>query len=139
MAESEPNYDLTDRELAHCIWSRLQPYRKRIVWALILLVLAVPFINFHPLVWGFVADALVEEALTPGVLAVWLVVMFLTYLVGLGAGAVQSYLLENDADKIAYCIGETTANEARKHFKDVRIAKVPTVESVIELVNQNYV
>tara|TARA_B110000305_G_scaffold197068_2_gene222511 strand:- start:240 stop:2033 length:1794 start_codon:yes stop_codon:yes gene_type:complete len=94
MAESEPNYDLTDRELAHCIWSRLQPYRKRIVWALILLVLAVPFINFHPLVWGFVADALVEEALTPGVLAVWLVVMFLTYLVGLGAGAVQSYLLE---------------------------------------------
>ena len=29
--------------------------------------------------------------------------------------------------------------KAKKHFKDVRIAKVPTVESVIELVNQNYV
>ena len=94
MAETESNYDLTDRELAGRIWSRLQPYRKRIFWALTLLVLAVPFINFHPLVWGFVADALVEKTLTPGVLAVWLVVMFLTYLVGLGAGAVQSFLLE---------------------------------------------
>ena len=94
MAETESNYDLTDRELAGRIWSRLQPYRKRIFWALTLLVLAVPFINFHPLVWGFVADALVEKTLTPGVLAAWLVVMVLTYLVGLGAGAVQSFLLE---------------------------------------------
>jgi ABC-type multidrug transport system fused ATPase/permease subunit len=94
MAETESNYDLTDRELAGRIWSRLQPYRKRIFWALTLLVFAVPFINFHPLVWGFVADALVEKTLTSGVLAMWLVVMFLTYLVGLGAGAVQSFLLE---------------------------------------------
>ena len=44
MAETETDYDLTDRELASRIWSRLQPYRKRIVWALTLLVLAVPFI-----------------------------------------------------------------------------------------------
>ena len=94
MAEKEPKYDLTDRELADRIWSRLQPYRKRILWSLTLLVLAVPFVNFHPLVWGFVADALVEKTLTPGTLAVWLVVMFVTYLIGLGAGAVQSYLLE---------------------------------------------
>jgi len=94
MSETESTYDLTDRELAGRIWSRLQPYRKRIMWALTLLVLAVPFINFHPLVWGFVADALVEKTLTRGALGVWLVVMFLTYLVGLGAGAVQSYLLE---------------------------------------------
>lgn len=52
---------------------------------------------------------------------------------------VKSYLLENNPDKIAYCIGETTANEAKKHFNDVRIAKVPTIESVIELVNKHYV
>ncbi len=52
---------------------------------------------------------------------------------------VKSYLLENQADKIAFCIGESTAAEAKKRFKDVRIAKVPTVESVIELVNLNYV
>ncbi len=94
MAETESTYDLTDRELAGRIWSRLRPYRKRIVWALGLLVFSVPFMNFHPLVWGFVADALVEKTLTSGVLAMWLVVMLLTYLVGLGAGAFQSYLLE---------------------------------------------
>jgi hydroxymethylbilane synthase len=52
---------------------------------------------------------------------------------------VKSYLLENQAEKIAFCIGESTASEAKKRFKDVRIAKVPTVESVIELVNLNYV
>ncbi len=52
---------------------------------------------------------------------------------------VKSYMLENDTNKIASCIGETTAEEAKKYFKDVRIAKVPTVESVIELVNLNYI
>ncbi len=52
---------------------------------------------------------------------------------------VQSYILQNKAKKIAFCIGDTTAEEAQKYFKDVRIAKVPTVESVIELVNEHYV
>lgn len=51
---------------------------------------------------------------------------------------IASYLLKNKADKIAYCIGETTAKEARKHFEDVRVAKIPSVESVIDLVNENY-
>jgi len=52
---------------------------------------------------------------------------------------IQSYKKENEVKGIAFCIGETTAKEAKKHFKDVRVAKVPTVESVIELVNQHYV
>jgi uroporphyrinogen-III synthase len=52
---------------------------------------------------------------------------------------VQSYKQENNAEVIAFCIGETTAQEAKKHFKDIRIAKVPTIESVIELVNEHYV
>ena len=52
---------------------------------------------------------------------------------------VNSYLQENDASQIAFCIGETTAKEAKKYFKDVRVAKLPTVESVIELVNEHYV
>ncbi|PKQ45681.1 hydroxymethylbilane synthase [Confluentibacter flavum] len=52
---------------------------------------------------------------------------------------VQSYLEKNHANGIAFCIGETTATEAKKHFDDVRIAKVPTVESVIELVNEYYI
>jgi hydroxymethylbilane synthase len=51
---------------------------------------------------------------------------------------VQSYKQENDNDIIAFCIGDTTATEAKKHFKDVRVAKMPTVESVVKLVNQHY-
>ncbi len=52
---------------------------------------------------------------------------------------VQSYLLENEVNNIAFCIGETTASEAKKHFKDVKVAKLPTVESVIELVNLHFI
>jgi hydroxymethylbilane synthase len=52
---------------------------------------------------------------------------------------VESYLKQNKAFGIAFCIGETTAKVANQFFEDVRIAKVPTVESVIELVNENYV
>lgn len=51
---------------------------------------------------------------------------------------VKSYIQNNEADKIAYCIGDTTATEAKKYFEDVRVAKMPTVESVIELVNAHY-
>ncbi len=50
---------------------------------------------------------------------------------------IQSFLLKNDPTAIAYCIGETTAIEARKNFDDVRVAKQPSVESVIELVNES--
>jgi len=54
---------------------------------------------------------------------------------------VKSFKQENtvEDEAIAFCIGETTAKEASKHFKDVRVAKLPTVESVIELVNEHYV
>lgn len=52
---------------------------------------------------------------------------------------VESFLKHNKPNGIAFCIGETTAKVAKQHFKDVRIAKVPTVESVIELVNAHYV
>ena len=51
---------------------------------------------------------------------------------------VDSYLQNNASDKIAYCIGETTASHARKYFADVLVAKFPSVESVIELVNEAY-
>ena len=52
---------------------------------------------------------------------------------------VESFIRQNTPSVIAFCIGESTAKEARKHFKDVRVAKVPTVESVIELVNEHYI
>ncbi len=51
---------------------------------------------------------------------------------------VESFLKQNKATGIAFCIGETTAKVAKNYFEEVRIAKVPTVESVIELVNENY-
>ncbi len=51
---------------------------------------------------------------------------------------VDSFVQENTARPIAFCIGETTAKHARRQFKDVRIAKVPTVESVIECVNKAF-
>ena len=51
---------------------------------------------------------------------------------------VESYIKENKTNAVAFCIGESTAKEARKHFADVQVAKVPTVESVIELVNLHF-
>ncbi len=51
---------------------------------------------------------------------------------------IGSYLKENATDKIAFCIGETTAKEARKYFENVQVANLPSVESVLELVNKNY-
>ena len=51
---------------------------------------------------------------------------------------VESYMLKNNPDKVAYCIGETTAAEAKRYFDKVRVAKIPTVESLVELVNADY-
>jgi hydroxymethylbilane synthase len=51
---------------------------------------------------------------------------------------IQSFLKQNKAKGIAFCIGETTATEAKKYFEEVRVAKVPLVESVVELVNEYY-
>ncbi|MFH6602944.1 hydroxymethylbilane synthase [Maribacter algicola] len=51
---------------------------------------------------------------------------------------VESYLIDNKRDVTAYCIGETTAQAARKYFTMVQVAKIPTVESVIDLVNMDY-
>ncbi|MGY0426132.1 MAG: hydroxymethylbilane synthase [Polaribacter sp.] len=52
--------------------------------------------------------------------------------------AIESYLEENTTNKIAFCIGETTAKEARKHFKNVQVAHLPSVESVLDLVIKEY-
>ncbi|MEM6514619.1 MAG: hydroxymethylbilane synthase [Bacteroidota bacterium] len=50
---------------------------------------------------------------------------------------VQSFKQENVVgdDMIAFCIGETTAKEASRHFQDVRVAKMPSVDGVVRLVN----
>ncbi|GAA4275085.1 uroporphyrinogen-III synthase [Aquimarina gracilis] len=45
---------------------------------------------------------------------------------------VQSFVLDNNIDNsIAFCIGNTTASEAKKHTNNVIIANKPTVENVI--------
>ena len=51
---------------------------------------------------------------------------------------VNSYLQLNGTDIIAYCIGESTAKVARENFSEVYVAKIPDLESVIDLVNGNY-
>ncbi|MGB0415460.1 MAG: ABC transporter ATP-binding protein [Coraliomargarita sp.] len=94
MTDPRKTYDLTDKELVQRVWMRLAPYTKRITFALFLLVLSVPCINFHPLIWGFVADALVNQTLTLNTLGWWLVLMTVGYLIGLVAHGVHSYLLE---------------------------------------------
>jgi len=51
---------------------------------------------------------------------------------------IESFLEQNSTDKIAFCIGETTAKEARKYFDNVQVANLPSVDSVLELVNSTY-
>jgi uroporphyrinogen-III synthase len=52
---------------------------------------------------------------------------------------VQSYIDNNtDTNAIAFCIGETTATEAKKHFEKVEVSKLPSIENVIKLVNQHF-
>jgi len=90
----------SNRELTARIWSRLRPYRTRLIVSLSLLIFSVPFMNFHPLVWGYVADGLVEKTLTPGTLGMWLAIMFGTYIIGAGANAVHSYLMEKTGQAV---------------------------------------
>lgn len=52
---------------------------------------------------------------------------------------VESYLKDNKtSDSVAFCIGETTATEARKYFKNVVVSALPTVESVLKSVNEHF-
>ena len=48
---------------------------------------------------------------------------------------IESYLEVNHTDKVAFCIGETTAVQARKYFKNVQVANLPSVDSLLESVN----
>jgi ABC-type multidrug transport system fused ATPase/permease subunit len=98
---SDPTiHSLSNRVLAGKVMSRLRPYRGRLIVSISLLIFAVPFVNFHPLVWGYVADHLVGKTLTPEILGMWLTIMFATYLIGAGANAVHSYLMEKTGQSI---------------------------------------
>ena len=53
--------------------------------------------------------------------------------------SINSFLINNSSNCIAYCIGESTAKEAKKYFQKVYISKIPTIESVIELVQDCFI
>lgn len=52
---------------------------------------------------------------------------------------IESFLQENKTDgKVAFCIGDTTANEAKKYFTEVVTANVSTIENVLQSVNKYF-
>ena len=53
---------------------------------------------------------------------------------------IESFLKDNSStnESVAFCIGDTTASEAKKHFEKVVVAELPTVESVIKSVNNHF-
>lgn len=51
---------------------------------------------------------------------------------------VESFVSKNTTDLVAFCIGETTATEAKKHFKNVEVANLPSVDAVLSLVKEYY-
>jgi hydroxymethylbilane synthase len=52
---------------------------------------------------------------------------------------IESYMQKNKPNKAtAFCIGDTTANVAKKYFKSVKIAKESSVKGMIALVNNHY-
>ncbi len=53
--------------------------------------------------------------------------------------AIKSYLTKNEAgNEVAFCIGTTTATEAKKYFKNTVIANLPTAESLLKSVNKHF-
>jgi len=51
--------------------------------------------------------------------------------------AVQSFTKKNEINSIAFCIGETTANEVKKHSGNIITASKPSIENVIVKVVSN--
>jgi len=52
---------------------------------------------------------------------------------------IESYLTENTPNDIAvFCNGETTAIEAKKYFKNITVANMPTAENILKAVNDYF-
>lgn len=51
---------------------------------------------------------------------------------------IESYLKKNDTNRTAFCIGESTADVAKKYFKNVEVSNLPSVEDVLELVKNHF-
>jgi ATP-binding cassette, subfamily B, bacterial len=90
----------TNSVLVGKVFFRLRPYKRRLIGALLLLIFSVPLINFHPLVWAYVADGLVDKTLTPSVLWMWLAIMFASYIIGIATNSWHTYLMEKTGQAI---------------------------------------
>jgi ABC-type multidrug transport system fused ATPase/permease subunit len=88
------------KQLIQDVWKYLKPYKKSLLLSLSLMVIAVPLMNFHPLVWGIVADRLMDNTLTVISLLWWLVIMTVSYFAGLGIQALHSYFLERTGQAV---------------------------------------
>ena len=51
---------------------------------------------------------------------------------------IKGFVTKNTTNVVAFCIGETTATEAKKYFKNVKVANLPSVDSVLELVKSHF-
>lgn len=57
----------------------------------------------------------------------------------LSPSAIKSFIISNSTDKkVAFCIGDTTANEAKKYFSKVITSQINTIESTIDTINKYY-
>ncbi len=52
---------------------------------------------------------------------------------------IESFLKKNSPNKIAFCIGESTGDVAKKYFKEVKTANSPDVESLLTLVKNHFI
>jgi len=53
---------------------------------------------------------------------------------------IKSFLTKNEVgDQIAFCIGDTTATEAKKYFTKVVTSKLPTAESLLKSINEHFI
>jgi uroporphyrinogen-III synthase len=54
------------------------------------------------------------------------------------SGVLSYFSEQNSRDTVAFCLGNTTAVEAIDYFENVYAAEEPSVESLIESVNEYY-
>ena len=52
--------------------------------------------------------------------------------------SVRSYVQVNSTDMPAFCMGDITAIEAGKHFKNVQSTKLASTEHMLQLVNKHF-
>lgn len=82
-----------NRRLIREVWTYLRPYRRGLFISLALLILSIPFAQFHPLVWKYVVDVVLPEQSGNGLLLA-LGIMLIAHLVGSVASAGQEFFLE---------------------------------------------